>query len=57
VAPEQWRPEELDGLTDIYAVGYIIYEMFTGHWVFQAASIDIVRCFYMEEIDNVLSCS
>jgi tetratricopeptide (TPR) repeat protein len=48
MAPEQWRTEELDVRTDIYAVGCIIYEMFTGHFAFHATSIDELRRLHLQ---------
>src|SRR5256885_1932824 len=43
MAPEQWLIEKLDTRTDIYAVGCILYEMLTGHWPFQATTINGLR--------------
>jgi serine/threonine-protein kinase len=48
MAPEQWLTDELDTRTDIYAVGCIIYEMFTGNWAFQAMSIDELRRLHLQ---------
>jgi tetratricopeptide (TPR) repeat protein len=40
MAPEQWRGEESDQRSDIYAYGCILYEMFTGHRLFPAESAE-----------------
>ncbi len=43
MAPEQWRGEELDARTDIYAIGCILYEMLAGQKPFAGATIDELR--------------
>jgi tetratricopeptide (TPR) repeat protein len=40
MAPEQWRGESLDTRTDVYSFGCILYEMFTGHRMFAAETIE-----------------
>lgn len=36
MSPEQWREDELDARSDIYAYGCILFEMFTSHRLFPA---------------------
>lgn len=38
MAPEQLRGEEVDGRTDLYAVGAVLFELVTGEVAFQADS-------------------
>lgn len=38
MAPEQWKDEEVDSRTDIYAIGCILFEMLTGKFLFNAAT-------------------
>jgi Tol biopolymer transport system component len=38
MAPEQLREQPVDGRTDLFALGAILYEMLTGHRAFQGAT-------------------
>jgi serine/threonine protein kinase len=40
MSPEQWLGQKMDIRSDIYSYGCILYEMFTGHRIFNAKSIE-----------------
>lgn len=42
-APEQWRGERLDGRTDLYALGCLLYALFTAHPPFRGPGTDELR--------------
>lgn len=48
MAPEQWRGEQLDVRTDIYAIGCILYELLKGYWPFRGPTIDSFRRQHLE---------
>lgn len=39
MAPEQWRSQEVDGRTDVYALGMILYEMLVGLSAFDSDTV------------------
>jgi serine/threonine-protein kinase len=38
MSPEQWRGEKVDGRSDIYALGGMLYEMFSGRLPYEAST-------------------
>lgn len=57
-APEQWMEmpaAEIDGRTDLYAMGCVFYEMLTGHTPFHAHNMDSCRRQHMEETPRLPS--
>jgi serine/threonine-protein kinase len=57
-APEQWMEmpaAEMDGRTDLYAMGCVFYEMLTGHTPFHAHNMEGCRRQHMEETPRLPS--
>ncbi len=46
MSPEQFAGKEVTTKSDIYALGLVLYEIFTGKRVFEAGSLDELRCLH-----------
>ena len=42
MAPEQWSDDDLDGRSDIYSIGVMLYQMLTGDVPFKGSSIPAI---------------
>ena len=49
MAPEQWLNKTIDGRTDIYAIGCIMFEMNKGYPLFSASSVKELYHKHLEE--------
>jgi superkiller protein 3 len=57
MSPEQWRGEDLDMRSDIYAYGCILFEMFTAHRLFPAVTEKDWETAHLETLPVALASS
>lgn len=55
MAPEQLRGGEVTHKSDLYSLGLILYEMFTGHRKFEGRSIDEIRRLHESSDSSITS--
>ena len=55
MAPEQWRDDALDGRTDIYALGGVLYEMLVGAPPFRASTVPSLMFKHINELPTAPS--
>ena len=49
MSPEQWRGEAVDGKTDVYALGAMLYQLLVGQAPFLAANIDELMAMHQDQ--------